>query len=673
MNLFFQINLMLSLTGMLFVLSEKCLSICDVRISSIKALRFSQILFVLSILVPIVLKALPSEAIKGVPSNAFQVYSDGMTAPASDKNSTLQVPTQHSTQIIEKPVYVPNYSLILISLWIIGVCYFISKFLKNYLKIKHTLQSSIPLKQNGRIKIVTSSKVFVPFSVRLNSGIWIVIPESLLGEKKDLDLAIKHEMQHHRQGDTWWAILMEFLGCFFFFNPAMYMWKNIITELQEFSCDESLTGQNKISSQDYGSCLLRVAEAALEHRHMYAGTTSMAAIIKDSNYFKKFLMRRIEMITEEKKSRRNWIAVSIGVLTLIVSLATAVGAEKLVRGKNGINAGTVNVDKDVQKIADDVLTRALSRMKATAGFIIVSEPSTGRILAVANMDLKTKRKGHWVLNELMETASIAKPLVVAEAIDSGKTDLSTVHNCENGKYNYNGTVYRDWKTEGWPQLTTSKAMEVSSNICAIKIAQTIGEDGLDGMLNKFGFGEGGIAQQFPEARAGERPPRGPQFIPQITQGFGFKSSPLEILQAYGALINGGMLMEPVSDIGNKKSLRKVLSKESSEKMRQILQNVVLHGTGKQAQSDLYSTAGKTATSLLNDFMNIEWFGSKNMANYAGFIGFAPVNNPAIEVYVGIINPNTDNTGAHGGSHAAPVFKEVIENVLTHLKVAPDKI
>lgn len=62
-----------------------------------------------------------------------------------------------------------------------------------------------------------------------------------------------------------------------------------------------------------------------------------------------------------------------------------------------------------------------------------------------------------------------------------------------------------------------------------------------------------------------------------------------------------------------------------------------------------------------------------MANQAGFIGFAPAQNPAIEVYVGIINPNTDGTGAHGGYHAAPVFKEVVENVLTHMKVAPNKI
>lgn len=673
MNLFLQINLLIAITGVLFVLSEKILDMFHVQFSFAKTLRFVQILFISSLLIPVALKILPSTTLKGVPSQVFRVYSDGMSSEIPVKNLSFKPSPYDLTPTQENKIYIPDYRMILIGLWTLGAFFFLFRFFNNYLRIKRTLTSSIPLKQLGRIKIVASPEVFVPFSVRLINGIWIVLPESLLAEKKDLDLAIKHEMQHHRQGDTLWAILMEFIGCFFFFNPAIFMWKNIITELQELSCDESLTGRNKISSQDYGSCLLRVAEAALKNRQMYAGTTSMAAIIKDSKYFKKFLMRRIKMITEEKSSRRNWMAVTTGVLTVVATLATAISAEKLVRGKNGINAGTANVDKEVQKIADDVLIRALARMKATAGFIIISEPSTGKILAVANMDLKNKRKGHWILNELMESASIAKPIVVAEAIDEGKTELTTVHNCENGKYDYKGTIYRDWKAEGWSNLTTNKAMELSSNICAIKIAQTVGDDGLENMLDKFGFGEGGIAENFPEARTGERPQKGSQFIPQVTQGFGFQSSPLEILQAYGAIINGGNLMEPVSRLDNAKMIRRVLSKDSSDKMKQILQNVVLNGTGKQAQSDLYTTAGKTATSLLNDFMNLEWFGTKNMANYAGFIGFAPVNNPAIEVYVGIINPNTDNTGAHGGSHAAPVFKEVIENVLTHLKVMPDKI
>ncbi|HXH75440.1 MAG TPA: M56 family metallopeptidase [Bacteriovoracaceae bacterium] len=304
MNLFLQINFLLAITGILFVLSEKILFFFRAQVSAIKILRFVQVLFVSSFLLPIVLKAFPLAAIKGVRSSVFRVYSEGMTSPIPSKSPTLKATSLDVSQAMENTVYTPNYRLILIYLWALGVSYFLSRFLKNYLKIKRTLQSSSPFKQNGRIKIVVSSHVFVPFSVRLFRGIWIVIPKSLLTEKKDLDLAIKHEMQHHRQGDTWWAIFIEFLGCFLFFNPAMYMWKNIITELQEFSCDESLTGRNKISSQDYGSCLLRVAEAALEHRHMYAGTTSMAAIIKDSNYFKKFLIRRIEMITEEKSSRR---------------------------------------------------------------------------------------------------------------------------------------------------------------------------------------------------------------------------------------------------------------------------------------------------------------------------------------------------------------------------------
>jgi cell division protein FtsI (penicillin-binding protein 3) len=406
---------------------------------------------------------------------------------------------------------------------------------------------------------------------------------------------------------------------------------------------------------------------------MYVGTTSMAAIIKDSNYFKKFLLRRIEMITEKRSQTKSWITIPASLFVFLVSVAAAIGSEKLVRGNRTINPGTVKVDKEIQKITDEALTRALLRMKATAGFIIVTEPSTGRVLAVANKDLKSKRKGHWILNELMELGSIAKPIMVAEAFELGKTDLTSKHNCENGKYAYNGTTYSDWKDGGWPSLSTSETIELSSNICSIKIAQLVGEDKLASMFEKFGFGEGGTARNFPEALSGERLNDGGQLLPQAAVGLGFKSSALEILQAYGAIANGGKLMEPVSPTEKPRVLRQVLSQKSITQLHKLLQNAVLNGTGKRAQSDLYTTAGKTSTVLNKEFAGVSGYRSKEMANQAGFIGFAPAQNPAIEVYVGIINPNTDDTGAHGGYHAAPVFKEVVENVLTHMKVVPDKI
>ena len=126
---------------------------------------------------------------------------------------------------------------------------------------------------------------------------WIVLPVSILGRKLESNLALKHEIQHHRQGDTFWAFLVEGFVCLFYLNPAIYMWKKLIIEFQEFSCDEKLLNRKEFSPQEYGSCLLRVAETALETR-TYVGTASMAENFINRFYFKSFLQRRIEMLTQ---------------------------------------------------------------------------------------------------------------------------------------------------------------------------------------------------------------------------------------------------------------------------------------------------------------------------------------------------------------------------------------
>lgn len=102
--------------------------------------------------------------------------------------------------------------------------------------------------------------------------------------------------------------------------------------------------------------------------------------------------------------------------------------------------------------------------------------------------------------------------------------------------------------------------------------------------------------------------------------------------------------------------------------------ICLTGTAKgRASNDLYSTAGKTATSYIPDPTQWDLVEVKKKGNVAGFIGFAPVKNPLLGVYFGILDPEDGSkTGAHGSAHAAPVFKRIIEEVLQHLKVAPER-
>ena len=682
MILFLQINILLVLTYFFYVAAQRLGNWFFGSSSPNASLRCAQFLILLSIIVPLAIKLVPEQKIpmSEPPFRAFQEASLGRFKQSQKDLTKFVAAAPEKVHQMEGAIHF-DYQRLLIVFWAMGSFFFLGKLSINYFRLRKILLSSIVLKKTAHLKIIVTEDILTPFSVRMLKYYWVAIPINLLNSKKDLQLAIKHEIQHHRQGDTLWAVVIELLICLFYFNPIIYLWKNSIIEFQEFSCDEALTGQEGVFSHDYGSCLLRVAETALKNRQMYAGTTCMAVVFKDSKYFKTFLLRRIEMIVGEKKSTSKWIPICTAICLTLLTITVAFGVEKFSRARiHAINSGIVVVDTDIQKIAYDALNKALNGTRFSAGFVIVSDPMTGKILAVANIDTKDKKhlkKGHWALSELIEPASFAKAFIIAKALDNKVTDANQLHQCEHGKYKYKGKTYRDWKEVGWKELSTADTLAMSSDICSIKIAELLGTDSLEAMIKDFGFGEDGSAKDFPEARIGDIPKAGEQFIPKISLGYAFKTSPIEIMQAFGALANGGNLMKPIMGADQKPEvLRKVLSDDAAEKIKTLLQGVVLTGTAKgkeRAESSFYTTAGKTASARLNDYMNIDWYGGAR-PNFAGFVGFAPVVHPRVQVMVGLIDPAADRnkTGAHGGEHAAPVFKEVAENVLAFLKVAPDK-
>jgi cell division protein FtsI/penicillin-binding protein 2 len=465
---------------------------------------------------------------------------------------------------------------------------------------------------------------------------------------------------------------METVHCVFFLNPGAYLWKKKINELQELSCDEALIGQMKVSLHDYGSCLVRVAEAALGSHARYAGTTCLASISRNPFHVKSFLRRRVEMFSKHGMlGSTRWIGAVLGTVAVSATVALAFGAEQSFRKINTVNPGTLVVDPAIQVIADKVLAKAIEKEKAKAGFAIVADPNTGRILAVSNIDTVNPRQGHWALSYELEQASFFKSLVAAHAMEQGLTSRQEKHACENGTYLYNGRVYHDWKKGGWDALSTEETILNSSDICSMKIGEKIGPSGLVKMLENFGFGPNGTAQKLPEAKVGELPiAEDPlDLVPFAVSGFGFKSTPVEMLQAYGAIANGGKLMMPQSaDQIDSQVVRRVLSAESAREAKEILRQVVLRGTGKPAQSRIYTTAGKTATAWTASYL--DWMNGKH-GDFAGFIGFAPVDAPRVEIYVGIRDPESHD-GAHGSHHAGPVFKELVEEVLQFMNVAPDR-
>lgn len=382
------------------------------------------------------------------------------------------------------------------------------------------------------------------------------------------------------------------------------------------------------------------------------------------------------MITEQRRAPLpRVVGVVIGTLLGLGLAAAACLAEGVRREGDAPNPGAVATDPRIQEIAQKILADAVREEHAREGFAIVADPQAGRILAIANVDSRGVKTGHWSLAQRLEPASIAKTLVVAEALEEGKTNPEAKHFCENGSYSYGGKVFHDWRDHGFSYLTTSQTIEKSSDICATKIADLVGQGGLLEMLERFGFGRDGTASAFPESRPGVLPEKaGPMLVPSVAYGQGFQTTPIEIVQAYGAIANGGELLAPIAaNEPGRRVIRRVLTRENSESVKHILQGVVLRGTAQKGASEIYSTAGKTATGFTQEIEGMFWGDKAPVPNLAAFVGFAPVGSPRVEVYVGILDPHTDESGAHGSAHAVPVFKKITEAVLQEWGVAPDKL
>ena len=518
----------------------------------------------------------------------------------------------------------------------------------------------------GSVRIAVSEEVGIPFSTSIDGKKWVVVPQSLASAPSHFLMAVRHELQHHRACDTRWSIAVEIAGLFFFGNPFSAAWKRAFVEWQEFACDEALLDRRKVKSHEYGTCLLRVAEAAIGSKSL--GVSCLATGSSHPAKFKTLLQRRIEMLFERKRSQtsRVWLAVA-GFCLLNGSVVLAV--HSIQREKP--NAGVAIVDPTIQKMAEGLLKKAVERHKARGGFVLVGDPQTGRLLAVANQD-KSKnhaKSAHWALSKRLEPASAMKAFVAAAAVDQGLTTLEEKHACENGKYKVGSQTFQDWTS--FASLSTAETVAQSSNICGIKIAQKLGAEKLAKALTDFGFGAGGTTQGFPEAMAGATAPHNDSqfYVATVGTGYdGIQVTPLEILQAMGAIANGGELLKPISGYSQREVIRRVLSTEGAASARQMLRGVVTNGTGQKIANSKYALAGKTSSAHdPNDKFHEKLGGS---ASVAGFAGFAPAENPKLVAYAVIFEPRDGDGHANGSQHAAPLFREIAESVLEYQGVKP---
>jgi cell division protein FtsI (penicillin-binding protein 3) len=362
------------------------------------------------------------------------------------------------------------------------------------------------------------------------------------------------------------------------------------------------------------------------------------------------------------------------------------GGEETVQGGEPGSDLHLTLDKNLQYIAEKELAEGVKSSHARAGTVVVLDPSSGEVLAMASQPdynpnaFSRYRPRQWrdrAICDTYEPGSTMKMFLLAAALDKGVVKPSTVIDCENGAYRVGGKTIHDHHPYG--RLKLPEILKVSSNIGAAKVGQALDRENFYNYLRDFGFGEtSGI--DLP----GEQPGllRKPSHwfdidLAAISFGQGLTVTPLQIAAAAAAIANGGYLMQPyvveqvvnpygeVVESHQPKVRQQVVSTAVAKEVKNMLELVTEEGgTGTLASVPGYRVAGKTGTAQKVDPVTGTYSTDKIEAS---FVGFVPADDPKLVILVVLDEPEGRT---FGGLVAAPIFSRIAAQGLRYLKVAP---
>lgn len=364
----------------------------------------------------------------------------------------------------------------------------------------------------------------------------------------------------------------------------------------------------------------------------------------------------------------------------------------------------LTTDENIQYMAERALDHAMEKTQALHGTVIVQDVHTGQILALAIRPTFNPNQFRYATPDLLidravsdvyEPGSTFKLVTYAAALDQKLVTPDTPIDCQGGQINLFGRIIHDDKSDrGIGTVTVATALARSSDVGVIKVAMKLGPERLYQYIRAFGFGQRSGVELPGETRGLLRPVRywQPASIGYVAIGQEVAVTPIQLVNMVSTIANGGVYLPPhilmPGDLNQQPGqdpplqpspvradeelpsplppgARRVISTMAAAQMRQMMEGVVLYGTGKTAQLNGYSSAGKTGTAQKIDPVTHTY--NKDL-HIASFAGFAPVNNPVIAVAVVLDSPH----GAYYGSEvAAPVFAEVAQEILEYLGVPHD--
>jgi cell division protein FtsI (penicillin-binding protein 3) len=347
----------------------------------------------------------------------------------------------------------------------------------------------------------------------------------------------------------------------------------------------------------------------------------------------------------------------------------------------------LTIDEKIQYIAERELAAGIAKTHAIAGTIVIQNPNTGEILALANWpkfnpnspgEVKPEARMNRAVSAIYEPGSTFKLITLAAALDQNLTRPSEVFDCGNGVVEIAGHKIHDHKKFG--MLTVSEILAQSSDVGTIRIALRLGAPKFYEYIRAFGFGQQtGIELPWEsKGRLGKLNTWSGISIGAISMGQEVGVTPIQLVTAVSAIANGGYLRKPYilaevrkgdqvisSGEAAQPEPKAVIRPETAATLRTMMGGVVLEGTGKFARLDGWTAAGKTGTAQKIDPSTGRYSHSQFIAS---FTGFAPINNPAVTILISLDSPVSSHEAA---MTAAPVFKRVAEQVLPYLDVPRD--
>jgi cell division protein FtsI (penicillin-binding protein 3) len=343
----------------------------------------------------------------------------------------------------------------------------------------------------------------------------------------------------------------------------------------------------------------------------------------------------------------------------------------------------LTLDRNLQYAAEQALARGLATTRANGGVAAILDPDSGAILALAvgpsfnpnavgEGDRESVRDR--AVADAFEPGSTFKAFLVAAALEEKVISPQTILFAENGSFDLNDRTIHDHKPYGW--LSVPQILQVSSNIGAAKIGLLLGRERFARYLRDFGFGQRTEVGLPGEVRGDLPRLRSDISTATVSFGQGLTATPLQLMQGYVALANGGRLLRPhlVARITapdgsgveyGPTEIRRVISAQTAHALTAMLEKVVEKGgTAQDGAVDGYRVAGKTGTAQKVDPLTGTYSADKRVSS---FIGYLPADAPRAVIGIFLDEPK----GEHfGGKIAAPIFRDLAAETMRQLGVPP---